>query len=126
MKVIPILRIFDYDKTIQFYVDWLGGTIDWIHEFEPDVTPKFMQYILRDMTLYLSEHHGDGTPGTHLHVQGFTGLKDYHAVLIEKQFKFGRPGLEKAFWDENTITVTVHDPFGNQLLLSEKLDEAES
>jgi len=23
-KVIPIFRIFDYQKTIEFYVDWLG------------------------------------------------------------------------------------------------------
>jgi len=23
-KVIPVLRIFDYNKAIEFYIDWLG------------------------------------------------------------------------------------------------------
>ncbi|BAU52850.1 hypothetical protein MgSA37_01014 [Mucilaginibacter gotjawali] len=47
MSVIkPTLRIFDYDKTIEFYVDWLGFKIDSIHVFERGM-PKFMQASLR-------------------------------------------------------------------------------
>lgn len=30
-KAIPILRIFDYKKAIEFYVDWLGFKIVWEH-----------------------------------------------------------------------------------------------
>lgn len=30
-KVIPILRIFDYKKAIEFYIDWLGFKINWEH-----------------------------------------------------------------------------------------------
>nr|WP_317168533.1 glyoxalase superfamily protein [Chryseobacterium sp. LAM-KRS1] len=26
-QVIPVLRIFDYNKTIEFYIDWLGFEI---------------------------------------------------------------------------------------------------
>ncbi len=33
-KVIPILRIFDYKKTIEFYIDWLGFKINWEHTFD--------------------------------------------------------------------------------------------
>ncbi len=33
-KVIPVLRIFDYKNAIEFYVDWLGLTINWEHYFE--------------------------------------------------------------------------------------------
>ncbi len=38
-KVIPILRIFDYQKAVEFYVDWLDFKIDWEHTFEKN-TPK--------------------------------------------------------------------------------------
>ena len=41
-KVVPVLRIFDYAKTIEFYVDWLGFTIDWEHCFG-DNSPLYMQ-----------------------------------------------------------------------------------
>ncbi len=41
-KTIPILRIFDYQKAIEFYVDWLGFTIEWEHVFEEGM-PKYME-----------------------------------------------------------------------------------
>ena len=121
MSVIkPTLRIFDYDKTIEFYVNWLGFKIDWTHTFAPGA-PKFMQASLRDIVIYLSEHHGDGSPGVHISIADFKGLKEYHAKLIAKKYKYNRPGLEVPFWDENSITVTVIDPVGNQIMFSEKL-----
>ena len=121
MSVIkPTLRIFDYEKTIEFYVDWLGFKIDWTHTFAPGA-PKFMQASLRDIVIYLSEHHGDGSPGVHISIADFKGLKEYHAELIAKKYKYNRPGLEVPFWDENSITVTVIDPVGNQIMFSERL-----
>jgi len=119
-RIIPVLRIFDYDKTIEFYVDWLGFNIDWTHTFEPGM-PRFMQVSLRDVILFLSEHHGDGSPGVHLTIDDFKDLADYHAQLTAKKYKYNRPGLEVPFWDENSITVTVIDPVGNQLMFAEKL-----
>src|ERR1700744_1605896 len=115
----PILRMFDYAKAVQFYVDWLGFKIDWEHEFEPGTTPKFMQVSLRDVVLYLSEHHGDGTPGTHVNIEDFKDLREYHQQLIDKKYKYGRPGLEVPEWNKNSIYLTTHDPFGNQLIFSE-------
>jgi len=117
---IPILRIYDYDKTIEFYVGWLGFKIDFEHEFEPGA-PKFMQVSLRDVVLHLSEHHGDGSPGVHINIQGFIGLKEYHGKLIAAKYKYNRPGLEVPFWDEGTIAVTVIDPVGNRITFTEKL-----
>ena len=119
--VIPILRIYDYDKTVEFYVNWLGFKIDWTHEFEPGTTPKFMQVSLAGIRLFLSEHHGDGSPNTHVNIEDFTGLKAYHKVLIDKKYKYNRPGIQIPEWDPNTISVTVIDPVGNQLTFTEKV-----
>jgi catechol 2,3-dioxygenase-like lactoylglutathione lyase family enzyme len=116
----PILRVFDYDKTVEFYVHWLGFKIDWEHVFEPGA-PRFIQVSLRDVALYLSEHHGDGTPGTNIMIEDFKGLEAYHGQLIAKKYKYNRPGLEVAFWDPGTITVTVTDPVNNKLTFTEKV-----
>lgn len=121
MSVIkPVLRIFDYSKTIEFYVDWLGFHIDWTHEFEPGA-PKFMQVSLQDVVFFLSEHHGDGSPGIHIHIEGFNGLEAYHRQLIRKKYKYNRPGLKVPFWNENAIMMTVIDPVGNQLTFTEEV-----
>jgi len=113
--------MFDYSKAVEFYIDWLGFAHDWTHEFEADTTPKFIQISLRDVTLYLSEHHGDGGSGLHLNIEDFKDLKAYQQELIDKKYKYGRPGLEVAFWDEKTITLTVYDPFNNRLTFTETL-----
>jgi len=120
-SVKPILRIFDYNKAVEFYVNWLGFKIDWEHEFEPGTSPKFMQISLRDIVLYLSEHHGDGSPGTHVNIEGFEGLKEYNKLLLDKKYKYGGPGLEVPDWNKNAVYMTVHDPFSNQLTFSEDL-----
>jgi len=120
MSVIkPIFRIFDYDKAIEFYVGWLGFNIDWEHEFEPGTTPKYLQISLRDIIIHLSEHHGDGSPGSHINIDEFENLADYNRLLKDKKYKYGRPGLEVPEWDEKTINMTVHDPFGNRITFGE-------
>ncbi len=112
--------MFDHAKAIEFYVGWLGFNIDWEHEFEPGTTPKFMQVSLNDASFYLSEHHGDGSPGAHVNIENFTGLRQYHQQLNDKHYKYGRPGLEVPEWNQRSINMTVYDPFGNQLIFSEK------
>ena len=120
MSVIkPIFRIFDYDKAIEFYVGWLGFTIDWEHEFEPGTTPKYLQVSLRDIIIHLSEHHGDGSPGSHINIDDFENLVAYNRELNAKKYKYGRPGLEVPEWNEKAINMTVHDPFGNQITFGE-------
>ena len=114
-KVIPIIRIFDYKKAIEFYVDWLEFTIDWEHTFEPD-TPIYMQVSRDGIHLHLSEHHGDATPGARVYIT-CTGLREYHKLLIDKKYKNNRPGLEETFY--GTWCVEVIDPFGNRLTFNE-------
>ena len=41
-KTIPILRIFSVEKAKEFYVDYLGFSVDWEHHFEKD-TPAYLQ-----------------------------------------------------------------------------------
>ena len=120
MSVIkPIFRIFDYDKAIEFYVGWLGFTVDWEHEFEPGTTPKYLQVSLRDIIIHLSEHHGDGSPGSHINIDDFENLVAYNRELNAKKYKYGRPGLEVPEWNEKAINMTVHDPFGNRITFGE-------
>jgi uncharacterized glyoxalase superfamily protein PhnB len=118
-KVIPILRIFDYQKAIEFYIDWLGFTIDWQHTFEEN-TPAYIQVSGDGITLHLSEHHGDATPGSRVYIE-CTGLKDYHKLLIDKKYKNNRPGFEETFY--GAWCVDVIDPFGNRLTFNEKKTE---
>jgi len=114
----PILRIFNYDKTVEFYVDWLGFTIDWEHTFSPGA-PRFLQVSLNGVAFFLSEHHGDGSPGVHINIEDFKELEAYHTRLIAKKYKYNGPGLEVPFWDDKSITMTVIDPVGNQLTFTE-------
>jgi len=115
-KVIPVLRMFDEAKALEFYIDWLGFSVDWEHRFDPGA-PLYMQISKEDIVLHLSEHHGDGAPGAQVFIETSSGLADYQKLLIEKNYKYGRPGLEEAPWD--AITLMLHDPFGNKLLFSE-------
>ena len=60
-RVVPILRIFDIVKADEFYLGFLGFSVDWDHRFEPDA-PLYRQISRGNLGLHLSEHHGDGCP----------------------------------------------------------------
>tara|TARA_R110001599_G_scaffold315929_1_gene524917 strand:+ start:825 stop:1190 length:366 start_codon:yes stop_codon:yes gene_type:complete len=107
----PILRIFDEKKAKEFYVDYLGFTIDWEHRFE-DGLPLYMQVSRGNCVLHLSEHHGDCCPGAAMRIKT-DGLKEFHSELHEKNTKFG-PHIERTPWD--TDDMSVKDPFGNRLI----------
>jgi uncharacterized glyoxalase superfamily protein PhnB len=118
-KVIPVLRIFDYNKAIEFYVDWLGFQIDWEHHFDSN-SPAYLQITRDFITLHLSEHHGDCSPGAKVFIE-YPDLKSYHQKLLAKSYKYNRPGLEKAFYGAWTMEVT--DPFANRLLFNERTED---
>ena len=42
LQTIPILRIFDVGKAREFYLGFLGFTVDWEHRFD-DRAPLYMQ-----------------------------------------------------------------------------------
>jgi catechol 2,3-dioxygenase-like lactoylglutathione lyase family enzyme len=120
---VPILRIFDLDKAKDFYVGFLGFGVDWEHRFEPD-TPVYMQVSRDGCRIHLSEHHGDGTPGTAIRVEmpGEGELEAYQQALRASGYKYYRPGLQDQEW--GTREMVVGDPFGNRITFYRSLPRA--
>lgn len=112
---VPIFRIFSVEKAREFYLDFLGFKLDWEHRFEPD-TPVYMQVSRGPVVLHLSEHHGDACPGSTAYVR-MRGVRDYHAEISAKGYRYLRPGVESRDWTEAEMTVT--DPFGNRIRFGE-------
>ncbi|GAA2647022.1 glyoxalase superfamily protein [Streptomyces lunalinharesii] len=118
-RAVPIFRIFDVAKAHDFYLDYLGCTLDWEHRFAPD-TPLYTQVSRSGLVLHLSEHHGDATPGSTVYVE-LTGVRTLHAELTAKDYPYLRPGLEE---DEFGTGLTLIDPFGNRLRFNEPRPDA--
>jgi catechol 2,3-dioxygenase-like lactoylglutathione lyase family enzyme len=115
-RIIPTLRIFDITKAREFYVEFLGFKVDFEHRFEPDL-PLFMQISLGDVILYLSEHHGECSPGAKIVIET-SGLADFHAELLAKKYGYARPGLGEQPWGATSMTIA--DPFYNHIEFSER------
>ena len=116
---IPILRIFSVDKAREFYLDFLGFTLDWEHRFAPDL-PLYMQIHRDGLILHLSEHHGDATPGSAIFAR-VEDLKALEQELLAKQYGDSRPHAEKVDWG---LEMTIADPFGNRLRFCQQIDDA--
>lgn len=116
-QTIPVLRIFDVAKAREFYVGFLGFTVDWEHKF-PDARPVYMQVSRGGVTLNLSEHYGDCCPGAKIFFW-MTGIEEFHAEITAKGYEYMRPGIETTFYDAKCVDVI--DPFGNRLSFNEDL-----
>ncbi|MDG1204097.1 MAG: glyoxalase superfamily protein [Pseudomonadales bacterium] len=114
-QTIPILRIFDEPKALEFYVDFLGMSFDWRHRFE-DNLPLYMQVSMDDLILHLSEHSGDGTPGTKLLVHT-NQLQSLFDQIKQKKYRYAKPEITEADWGARIFAVT--DPFSNTMTFSE-------
>jgi catechol 2,3-dioxygenase-like lactoylglutathione lyase family enzyme len=114
-RIVPIFRIFSLEKAREFYLDFLGCKVDWEHRFAPDA-PVFMRVSRGDIAIHLSEHHGDGTPGSLVYVY-MTGVRDLHRELIEKNYRYNRPDLLEQDWGMTELTVV--DPFNNRITFGE-------
>jgi uncharacterized glyoxalase superfamily protein PhnB len=117
LQTIPILRIFDVAKAREFYVGFLGFTVDWEHRFD-DRAPIYMQVSRGRLVLHLSEHHGDACPGSTVFVR-LTGLDAYHREITARGYGYMRPGIEQAPW--NARVMEVIDPFGNRIRFNEDM-----
>ena len=120
LQTIPILRIFSVEKAKEFYVGFLGFSVDWEHRFEQDA-PVYMQISRGGLLLHLSEHHGDCCPGSTVFVR-VTGVEEYHREIGAKGYGYLRPGVERTF--HNSKCMQVIDPFGNRIRFDESLDQA--
>ena len=121
-KNIPILRIFDVDKAKAFYIDWLGFTIEWEHQFEPD-TPFYISISNGNIQIHLSEHHGDATPGSKVFIL-CDEIEKYFAEVKSRPYKYYRPSLEETFYGAKCFEV--QDPFGNRLSFNEYIVKGEN
>ncbi len=113
-SAIPIVRIFSVAKAKEFYLDFLGFTLEWEHRFEEDF-PLYAQIRRNDLVLHLSEHHGDATPGSTVFVP-MIGIDELHAELQARRYAYARPGIESLGWGRQ---LQVADPFGNRLRFCE-------
>ena len=118
-KAIPIFRIFDYKKAIDHYIGWMEFKIDW-ESYLDEGSPVYMQISKDDLVLHLSEHSGDCSPGARIYIENYTGLAAYHQLLIDKKYKYNRPGIGESYWVKGVIEMETIDPFGNKMTFTEK------
>ncbi|CAM3307159.1 glyoxalase superfamily protein [Pseudomonas floridensis] len=111
---IPILRMFDEAKAREFYLDFLGFSVEFEHRFEADL-PLYLGIIRDGLRLHLSEHHGDSSPGSTVFVpmQNIEWLRD---ELQAKRYGYGRPDIVEQGWGK---VLEVFDPFGNRIRFCE-------
>ncbi len=93
----------------------LGFNIDWEYRFEEN-RPLFLQASKGNCVIHLSEHHGDGTPGTRVRIE-CDKLQAYQDILKSKHYKYLNPGIVKQPWGPLEMHLT--DPFGNGLIFFE-------
>jgi len=120
---VPVVRIFSRAKASEFYLDFLGFKLDWedkLDESDGD-SPLYTQISRGKLVLHLSEHHGDGSPGSVTYVS-MKGLDAFHRELQAKNYGNMRPGIE--VMPPRLRTMQVIDPFGNRLRFGEIADEA--
>lgn len=103
--------MFDPDRTLDFYCEYLGFTKDWEHRFEPEL-PLYAQVSRSSAVIHLSEHYGDGSPNTALWIP-VDDVEALHAELSGRRHGYSRPGIEPDA--PGGPTMTVIDPSGNQL-----------
>ena len=63
----PTLRMTDYARSKQFYVEGLGFQFDWEHRFQPGF-PVFAQVSRDGLAFFLTEHTGDCPVGGLIHL----------------------------------------------------------
>lgn len=114
--ITPVLRMFDPEKARAFYVDYLGFKVDWEHRFEPTM-PLYMQASRGNALIQLSEHHGDGTPGSLIRIR-VEDIDALHAELAAKEYAFARPRVELMPWGLREISIS--DPSGNRVIFYEE------
>jgi hypothetical protein len=108
---VPVLRVMSMRTALPFYIDYLGFTLDWEHQFEAGL-PLYVQVSRSAAVLHLSEHHGDGSPNgvVWIPVRDVVGL---HQELLARPNARLRPGIDADAPGGPTLCVT--DPYGNVL-----------
>lgn len=112
-RVVPALRITDYERSKAYYVEMLGFAVEWEHRFEPGF-PVFMSVVRDGMQLYLTQHSGDCQVG---------GLVHFLISDVDARYReFRERGAKVAEAPNNDLgfrNMTIIDPDGNQLRFME-------
>jgi hypothetical protein len=93
----------------RFYVEYLGCKVDWQEGAEGG--PAYIQVSRGPLTLNLSSHHGDGTPGGVVLVY-VDNLYALHQELHSRDYPFLNPGIEPHGAGRETVLL---DPASNQI-----------
>jgi catechol 2,3-dioxygenase-like lactoylglutathione lyase family enzyme len=112
-RVVPALRITNYERSKAFYVGQLGFRVEWEHRFEPSF-PVFMSVARDGMQIYLSEHRGDCQVGGLVHFV----IEDVDGWYREFTARGVQP-TESPNNDLGFVNMTITDPDGNQLRFME-------
>ena len=115
---IPLIRIFSEAKAKEFYVDFLGFSLDWEHRFEPGL-PLYAQARRDQLVIHLTEHHGDATPGSTIFVP-VSDIAELQRELLAKNYGYSRPGIQDLDWGK---VMEIADPFGNRLRFCERSED---
>jgi hypothetical protein len=93
---IPVLRVFSVDKAKEFYVDFLGFTLDFGGPAGGPGTPFYGQVSRPGTTLHLTEQPYDASPGATVDIW-MAGLDDLHRELVEfvqeKNYRIWGPAI---------------------------------
>ena len=108
---VPILRSFDEAKAREFYVAFLGFTVDFEYRFEPGM-PPYIGISQGNCRIHLSEHFGDCAPGARVRIE-VADVRGLCASLTAKGYGNARPGWHEQDW--GCAEMTIHDPFANRL-----------
>lgn len=117
---VPILRIFDRAKAVEFYVEFLGFRLDWEHGGHADHSPLYAQVSRGSAVLHLSEHHGDASPGGAALIP-VVDVDALHAELRARPYDYARPGVSAEEWGRVMVVV---DPFHNRVVFHQPLPAA--
>jgi len=117
-RVVPTLRITDYSRSKQFFVEQLGFQVDWEHRFEPGF-PVFMQVSREGLVLFLTEHRGDCPVGGLVHIY-VPDVDAWYAELQGRGVQVREPPNQSL---QGLRDMTVVDPDGNKIRIATRLPD---
>lgn len=115
-RVVPALRILDYERSRHFYVEQLGFEIDWEWRHEPGL-PVFMQISKAGLSLYLSENAGDGEPGIVVYLY-VTDVDAWHEEIEDAGLEVEAEPANQPWGNRE---MRLRDPDGNRLVFASVL-----
>ncbi|OBI79377.1 glyoxalase superfamily protein [Mycobacterium sp. E740] len=108
---VPVLRSLDEDRAREFYVGYLHFTVEWEHRFD-DAMPLYMRLRRDRFVLDVSEHHGDGSPGSTVWVP-VSDISALHRELRARNYSRMNPDIDAD--SPGGPTMEVIDPFSNTI-----------